>query len=160
MGSDKLKLSRIEKVLISLTCAICAVLMCYYAASIKSVRPFAIITERSGEPVQLMAEEARSPALPSRPSSIPAAESSSRPSSGPASGEAELIGDNGEGGLVNINTATSDQLMTLPGIGQVMAARIIQYREENGDFKSAADITKVSGIGDKTFAAVAELITV
>ena len=48
---------------------------------------------------------------------------------------------------ININTCTKEALETLPGIGPVLAERIIEYREENGSFKTIEDITKVSGIG-------------
>ena len=63
-------------------------------------------------------------------------------------------------GKVNINTATSEQLQTLQGIGEGMAARIIDYREANGSFKSIEDIKNVSGIGDARFAAIESSITV
>ena len=53
---------------------------------------------------------------------------------------------------ININTATSEQLQTLDGIGPSMAARIIEYRQSNGKFQSVDDLTNVSGIGEKTLA--------
>lgn len=56
-----------------------------------------------------------------------------------------------ETSVININTATSEQLQTLPGIGPSMAERIIEYRRTNGDFESVDDLKNVSGIGDKTF---------
>jgi len=64
------------------------------------------------------------------------------------------------GGKVNINTADESLLDTLPGIGPAYAQRIIQYREINGPFKSIEDIKQVSGIGDKRFEQLKDLITV
>ncbi|WP_225047333.1 helix-hairpin-helix domain-containing protein [Lacticaseibacillus kribbianus] len=65
-----------------------------------------------------------------------------------------------ESALVNLNTATEAELETLSGIGPKKAADIIAYREENGGFKQIEDLKNVSGIGDKTFAALASSITV
>jgi len=62
--------------------------------------------------------------------------------------------------LVNINTATLEQLDTLPGIGPVIAQRIIDYRANMGEFQSIETITEVSGIGEATFAKIKELITI
>ena len=64
------------------------------------------------------------------------------------------------GGKVNINTADQAQLDTLPGIGPAYAQRIIQYRELNGPFETIEDIKQVSGIGDKRFEQLKDLITV
>lgn len=50
---------------------------------------------------------------------------------------------------VNINTATAQELTTLPGIGQAKAEAIIKHREANGPFKSVDQLTEVKGIGDK-----------
>lgn len=71
--------------------------------------------------------------------------------------EAETAGDSHR---VNINAADKEQLMTLPGIGPKKADAIIQYRQEHGSFGQIEDIMLVSGIGEKTFAQLAELIQV
>jgi competence protein ComEA len=65
-----------------------------------------------------------------------------------------------DGGLVNINTATADQLETLPGIGPVLAERIIDFREENGPFTSGDQLEDVSGIGPVTMEGLRDLVTV
>ena len=61
---------------------------------------------------------------------------------------------------VNINTATQTELETLPGIGPSTALKIINYRNENGKFKSIEDIKNVSGIGDSKFDTLKKYITV
>lgn len=62
--------------------------------------------------------------------------------------------------LVNINTASETELQTLSGIGPKKAADIIAYREANGSFAAIEDLKQVSGIGDKTFEALQDAITV
>ena len=61
---------------------------------------------------------------------------------------------------VDINTASQAELESLPGIGPVLAGRIIAYRQENGPFSKIEDIQNVSGIGSKTFERFKDLITV
>ncbi len=61
---------------------------------------------------------------------------------------------------VNINKASVTELMKLKKIGQKYAERIVAYREKNGPFEKPEDITKVKGIGQKTFELNAEIITV
>ena len=61
---------------------------------------------------------------------------------------------------VNINTAYAETLAALPGIGQVLAERIVAYRRQNGSFRAIEEITNVEGIGEKKAEAILELITV
>ena len=61
---------------------------------------------------------------------------------------------------VNINSATQEQLESLPGIGPSTANKIINYRNENGKFNKIEDIKEVSGIGDAKFNKLKEFITV
>lgn len=61
---------------------------------------------------------------------------------------------------VNINTAGVDELQTLPGIGQVLAQRIIDSRTQYGEFRIPEDILRVSGIGQSTLSKILDYITV
>lgn len=59
---------------------------------------------------------------------------------------------------ISINSASIEQLITLKGIGETMANRIIDYRNENNGFKSLEDIKNVKGIGDKVFDNIKDFI--
>jgi competence protein ComEA len=63
-------------------------------------------------------------------------------------------------GLINVNMATAEELETLPGIGEVLAATIIEYREDNGPFTSVDQLIEVSGIGEVTLEEIRELVTI
>jgi competence protein ComEA len=64
------------------------------------------------------------------------------------------------GSKVNINTASAQELDTLPGIGPAMSERIINYRTEKGSFTKTEELKDVPGIGDKKYAELLPLITV
>ena len=61
--------------------------------------------------------------------------------------------------LVNINTASSEDLESISGIGEVIAHRIIDYRNQFGSFEDLEDLKKVKGIGDKKIEAIKKYIT-
>jgi competence protein ComEA len=66
----------------------------------------------------------------------------------------------GVAGLINVNTATPIELEELPGVGEVIAQAIVDYRTENGPFASVDQLLDVSGIGDATLENIRELVTV
>ena len=72
-------------------------------------------------------------------------------SGSPVQGSSAAAEQQSPDGKVNINTADSEELQKIPGVGPVTAENIISYRESNGSFKSIDDIKNVSGIGEKTF---------
>ena len=59
---------------------------------------------------------------------------------------------------ININTARPDQLQMLPGVGAALAQRIVNYRQENGAFKSLEDLQNIDGLTDKRYGRLKELI--
>lgn len=81
-----------------------------------------------------------------------------RGQAGPSPGGGSSVG--GGGGLVNLNTATLEELETLPGIGPVLAQSILDYRTENGPFTRIDDLKNVSGIGDKRFEDLKDKVTI
>ncbi|MGL5348104.1 MAG: helix-hairpin-helix domain-containing protein [Peptostreptococcaceae bacterium] len=80
----------------------------------------------------------------------------------------EILDINIEGGgsidsnnsKININSASIDELDTLPGVGEATANKIVSYRDENGKFKSIEEIKNVNGIGDKKFLELKDKIIV
>lgn len=61
---------------------------------------------------------------------------------------------------LDLNSATAEELAQLPGIGEELARRIVEYRAENGPFEAVEEIMEVSGIGEGKFAALEDRITV
>lgn len=98
--------------------------------------------------------DSRGPAQGAIPGQTPQADtqlqSQNEPAGAPRSGD----------GKININTASQTELTDLPGVGNTIASRIVDYRQQNGNFRSIEDIKNVSGIGEKRFEAIQELITV
>ncbi len=65
-----------------------------------------------------------------------------------------------EAAKININTATVEELVVLPGVGDSVAKSIVEHREKNGGFKTTDDLKQVKGIGDKKFEKIKDMVTV
>ena len=80
----------------------------------------------------------------------------------PDEGEAgaRRAGPSASGGVIDLNAAGPEELKTLSGVGDVLAERIVAYREENGPFRRVEELTKVNGIGMKILEDNIERLTV
>lgn len=133
--------SRQERWLILLAAAVCAVIIGYNAFYV----PDATVTWASSSQAAA-ADSGRGDGPMSSSVSVQPALSS------PEQGA--------QGGKIDINTASAQELgEALPGIGETLARRIVEYREQNGPFRSAEELMDVPGIGEKTFGAIRDLIT-
>ncbi len=65
-----------------------------------------------------------------------------------------------EAAKININTASVEQLVELPGVGEATASKIVAFREQNGGFKTIDDLLNVKGIGERKYEKMKSLITV
>lgn len=90
------------------------------------------------------------------PQNTTAATDSSDKHTGPTFGSESMPSNT----KININTATVLELSTLPGIGEVIAQRIVDYRETHGQFDKLADLLNVEGIGQKRLEQILEYITI
>ena len=77
-----------------------------------------------------------------------------------ANAEAESGSDDAGDGKININSASKEELMTLPGIGESKASDIITYREEHGGFSSEQDIMNIQGIKEGVYNKIKDRITI
>jgi competence protein ComEA len=76
------------------------------------------------------------------------------------SGTAMAAGKPAPTAKVNLNTASVEQLTTLPGVGPKLAARIVEYRQKSGAFRSTQELMNVQGIGEKNFAKIEAWLSV
>ena len=168
-----MRLRRLELILIALTIAFAFFMGGYFVGRRDAVNIVTVEAQNGG--AQSIRTEAASstdeePALPD------AGASGQRPAGAAGTSDERAAKDNGDSevvptpaqigaprggdGRININLATRSELMDLPGIGNVLAGRIIDYRQENGPFSRIEDIRNVSGIGEKRFEAIRDRITV
>lgn len=96
------------------------------------------------------------------PATVPAGPSGSGPPGAPAAPGSSATGEStaAPGQVVNLNTATTDELDQLPGIGPVTAQKIIDWRTQHGRFNAVEELQEVDGIGPKTYADLASMVTV
>lgn len=78
----------------------------------------------------------------------------------PLLGEAAIAPGAATDGKINLNTADQAALETLPRVGPALAQRILDWREQNGRFTAIEDLLSITGIGDKTYDGLKDLVTV
>ena len=161
-----MRLRRLEFIIIGLTLAFVCFLGGYFTG-LKSSVSITTIQTQNGSSVQVSrnehlsanAAEADTEELPNSGKQSDIAEA--KPVGEGAAQPAEAAGlPKDSDGRININLASRAELMDLPGIGGVLAERIIEYRRVSGVFTKIEDIQKVSGIGVKKFEAIRDRITV
>jgi competence protein ComEA len=125
----------------------------------RNVILFLVVTMIIGAAIRLY--QATFPALPQfdyRPSDSTFAILSAAPEDS-ANGVPTSLTSDKESGKLNINTATEQQLMDLPGIGEVTAERILKYRKEIGKFTAIEDLRAVKGISKNKLERLSPMIT-
>ena len=163
-----MKLRRLEFVVIGVTLAFACFMGGFFTGrSWSAVNIVAVATDAGNEsgagepagPTQQTLPEAAPQSDISNPATDGTGEQPGDPETGGSSSNTAGLPKTGDG-KININTATKSELMDLPGIGNVLASRIVDYREQHGDFSRIEDIRNVSGIGEKRFEAIQDKITV
>lgn len=91
---------------------------------------------------------------------VPSLEEADAAAGAESDGGGGATGASSAGGKVNLNRATAAELDALPGVGPSTAEKIVADREANGPFRTVEDLKRVSGIGDKKFADLADLVCV
>jgi len=171
-----MRLRRIELVVISITLVFAVFMGGFFTGRSWSAVNILSVTSQSDEsgnvevsiqaherPVDNSTDSSES-TINSEPQEIPqeSLKETTQQSSGSTSEpQQEVIGTPNRGdGKININLATQSELTDLPGIGSVLASRIIDYRRQHGDFSRIEDIRNVSGIGEKRYETIQDKITV
>ena len=158
-----MRLRRFELVIIGVTLAFACFIGGYFTGrSVSAVNITPVVTSQN-DALPSAGAQAPSPAAVAdepgqsvtvAPGSNEQAEASGEPE--PDKAGAPRSGD----GRININSASRNELMDLPGIGSTLSERIVDYRNKNGPFLKIDDIMNVSGIGEKRFEAIRDKITV
>jgi len=150
-----MKMRRLELAILAITLAFAVFMGGYFTGrSQKSLNVTTVSTQLTPQPALQQTQENRTNTNPENPTA-----NTENPGNteNPATQEVQVQTGNGK---ININTASRTELTDLPGIGNTLAQRIIDYRQRNGNFSKIEDIRNVSGIGERRFEAIEDLITV
>ena len=168
-----MRIKRHELAVIALTLAFACFLMGYFAGrrnavNIVTVTPQNTVSQQiSGNEHQNSVNQHAPPTGQPETQTTPTPENGSienpgttMPQNNPAE-QSEIVGaPRGGDGKININTASRNELMDLTGVGEVIAGRIIDYRNQHGPFLRIEDIMNVSGIGERRYESIQDKITV
>ena len=162
-----MKITKVEWAAILAACIIASFTLGFYLGRCSSPTTLSIsasaetaVASASAVPVSVSVSVSV-PAVSAVPFSNAEAAASFMESSVSAQEPMELsVSEQSTSGLVNINTATIEELDALPGIGPVIAQRIVDYRTQYGPFSAKEQIKNVSGIGDKKYSDIESLIEV
>ena len=168
-----MRIRKIEFVAIALTVAFACFMGGYFTGSRGSVNVIAVEQQHGESFLVSVGEEnnqwSPEPQNGTEPLQSPFSEAPGQNVSAPSDTQAEQVnieqaaalpGAPRGDGRININTASRTELTDLPGIGNVLAGRIVDYRTQHGAFSRIDDIKRVSGIGEKRFEAIQDKITV
>ncbi|MCL2151353.1 MAG: helix-hairpin-helix domain-containing protein [Oscillospiraceae bacterium] len=173
-----MRLRRLEFVVIALTLAFICFMGGYFtgrrgAVNIVTVEPRQNETQNTAIaaeiPTTVASESAEGSGNPNAPNANTGASGSLETPAAVTGGDAtaqppeteDIVGaPKGGDGKININLASQSELMDLPGVGSVLASRIVDYRRQYGGFRRIEDLRSVSGIGEKRYEAIKDMITV
>ena len=140
-----MKISKLELISLILAAAFGAFAAGWFLRGASSAQPVRVETEHLlAQPTAVVLPTAETqPSVTPNPSPAVTAEQTPAPD-----------------GKIDLNTATAEELVTLPGIGEKRAAAIIADREANGPFRMPEDLTRVDGIGEGILEGLIDLVTV
>lgn len=136
-----MKISRLELISLLLAVAFSAFAAGWFLRGASTAQPVRVETEH----------------LLAQPTTVIVSAAPIQPSGTPTAAETPAATASGK---IDLNTATAEELMTLPGIGEKRAAAIIADREANGPFRVPEDLTRVDGIGEGILSGLIDLVTV
>lgn len=152
-----------ESVLIGFTVCVFCVMLGWFLRGLRMHGVFFVETEHTVKQAAPVASAQDSPVKqPEEVTALPLAVTDSPEQSPDVSETAAEATDNPEErtGKINLNEANAELLEELPGIGEVLARRILDYREANGSFSAVEELLDIDGIGEKTYEKIRDFVEV